>query len=744
MATTSLQNSKAVTTDETAYTYNQAGDITSADAIQNPDSSSPVPDLQCFTYNDLQELNQAWTESGSVTPAPPPAPGGPAPGGIGGCNDSSPTAASIGATAAYWDVYGYDALGDRAGLTSHDTASQSADTTANETSQTLAYPGNGMSAAAQPDADTSVTTASPSGTVTTTPGYNPNGNTTSVTATGTAGPLFSAVVPSSGALCLDDHGSATTAGNKIDINTCNGSSAQDWTANSNGTLEVLGNCLDVSGNGTAANTIIVLEPCSTSTAGEIWHPGTRGTWVNPHSGDCLADPGNSATTATQLEIQACSPGTTGQSWAGEQIRYNPQGQVSTVLSGSGAADMTTSYVYDASGNLILQDDNGAVTYYVDGGAEQISYSGATLNGAVRFLTASPDGIVVVRTSAGAVYYELTNLQGTATELISAASDAITRRYYDPYGGKLGAAPSWPDNKGYLGQPADADTGLDLLGARQYEPVTGRFLSLDPVFEAGDPTQMGGYSYAADNPVSQSDPSGLCPAPPLNALPVNCDGSPIPPPPPAPGVPAAGSSPSAPGSSLLPPSARPAYDAFFYGTYMKEGAYALETAPEALPCRSFRRRPPSAPGPLPVPTPPSPAKTSVMPGNTANLQKATAAATARAENALVAMIEEGEPVTFRGLAARAGVSLDFLYRNAGIRVRIERHRASRPARPEPAAAPGEEHASSVVRTLTTQLADLKRRHREETGALRHALEQAHGENLLLRRRLAPGGRAEPGE
>lgn len=138
----------------------------------------------------------------------------------------------------------------------------------------------------------------------------------------------------------------------------------------------------------------------------------------------------------------------------------------------------------------------------------------------------------------------------------------------------------------------------------------------------------------------------------------------------------------------------------------------------------------------------------MPGNTANLQKATAARTAaaaaRAENALVAMIKEGEPVTFRGLAAKAAVSLDFLYRNAGIRARIEHHRATRPALHEPAAAPGGEHASSVVRTLTAQLADLKRRHREETVALRQALEQAHGENLLLRRRLAAGGQAEPGE
>ena len=138
----------------------------------------------------------------------------------------------------------------------------------------------------------------------------------------------------------------------------------------------------------------------------------------------------------------------------------------------------------------------------------------------------------------------------------------------------------------------------------------------------------------------------------------------------------------------------------------------------------------------------------MPGNTANLQKATAARTAaaaaRAENALAAMIREGEQVTFRGLASRARVSLDFLYRNAGIRGRIERHRTARPSRPGPAADAGGETASSVVRTLTAQLSDLKRRHREETAVLRQALEQAHGENLLLRRRLTPGTQAGPGE
>ena len=140
----------------------------------------------------------------------------------------------------------------------------------------------------------------------------------------------------------------------------------------------------------------------------------------------------------------------------------------------------------------------------------------------------------------------------------------------------------------------------------------------------------------------------------------------------------------------------------------------------------------------------------MPGNVANLQKATAARTvaaaARAEAGLTAMIKAGEPVTFRGLAARAGVSLDFLYRNTAIRTRIEQHRSAQPRRPQPAPTtfPAQDPSASVVRTLTAQLADLRRRHHEETTTLRQALEQAHGENLLLRRRLAARHNPSPGQ
>jgi predicted RNase H-like nuclease (RuvC/YqgF family) len=129
----------------------------------------------------------------------------------------------------------------------------------------------------------------------------------------------------------------------------------------------------------------------------------------------------------------------------------------------------------------------------------------------------------------------------------------------------------------------------------------------------------------------------------------------------------------------------------------------------------------------------------MRGNPDNLRQAaarkSAAAQTRAEQGLRQMIRRNEPITFRGLAQTAGVSLDFLYRCAPIRQRVEALRAQQQHTPRPATIrPDQDSPSSAVRTLTAQLSQLKQRHREEVRQLTQALEAAHGEILNLRRRL----------
>ncbi|MBV9446850.1 MAG: RHS repeat-associated core domain-containing protein [Streptosporangiaceae bacterium] len=101
------------------------------------------------------------------------------------------------------------------------------------------------------------------------------------------------------------------------------------------------------------------------------------------------------------------------------------------------------------------------------------------------------------------------------------------RQFTPYGAPRGQAVTWADNRGYLNKPADAATGLTILGARQYDPVTGQFISPDPVLNPADPQDLDAYSYAEDNPVTYADPTGLCRLADPGGPPVNCSGQPVP-------------------------------------------------------------------------------------------------------------------------------------------------------------------------------------------------------------------------
>jgi RHS repeat-associated protein len=97
--------------------------------------------------------------------------------------------------------------------------------------------------------------------------------------------------------CLDD-------GSKIDIWDCTGSAGQDWTVRNDGTIQIMGKCLDVQGAGTANSTPVDLYTCNGG-GNQIWEPGPNGWLINPASGKCLDDPGQSTTNGTQLDIYSC-------------------------------------------------------------------------------------------------------------------------------------------------------------------------------------------------------------------------------------------------------------------------------------------------------------------------------------------------------------------------------------------------------------------------------------------------------
>jgi glucosylceramidase len=108
-------------------------------------------------------------------------------------------------------------------------------------------------------------------------------------------------------LCLDVRSASSADGTPVQVYTCNGTSAQQWTVESNGTLQSLGKCLDVAGAGTVNGTLVQLYTCN-GTSAQTWQAQSNGELVNPNSGKCLDDTGFGGA-GTQVQIWACGGGT---------------------------------------------------------------------------------------------------------------------------------------------------------------------------------------------------------------------------------------------------------------------------------------------------------------------------------------------------------------------------------------------------------------------------------------------------
>ena len=113
-----------------------------------------------------------------------------------------------------------------------------------------------------------------------------------------------------GGKCVDVAGANPANSTQIQLFTCNGTAAQQWTVGTDGTIRALGKCMDVAGASPANGTRVQLFDCNGTTA-QNWT--TNADHTLRALGKCLDAAGASAADGTPLQIWTCGGGTN-QQW----------------------------------------------------------------------------------------------------------------------------------------------------------------------------------------------------------------------------------------------------------------------------------------------------------------------------------------------------------------------------------------------------------------------------------------------
>ncbi|MGH3713347.1 MAG: RHS repeat-associated core domain-containing protein [Micromonosporaceae bacterium] len=186
----------------------------------------------------------------------------------------------------------------------------------------------------------------------------------------------------------------------------------------------------------------------------------------------------------------------------QTLTWEAEGHLATVSEG----DQRTSYIYDADGNRLIRRDATGTTAYLPGGTElHLSTNGAKT--CTRYYNHA--GATIAVRTAGGLTWLVPDHHNTAQISVDPTTLDATYRRMTPFGQTRGSTPTtWPGQRGFVDGTVDKSTGLTHLGAREYDPDVGRFISIDPVIDQDDPQQMHGYAYASNNPTSASDPDGL--------------------------------------------------------------------------------------------------------------------------------------------------------------------------------------------------------------------------------------------
>jgi len=186
-------------------------------------------------------------------------------------------------------------------------------------------------------------------------------------------------------------------------------------------------------------------------------------------------------------------------------QYDVLGNLTTVTLPSGK---TISYIIDPQNHRVGEKVNGVLTaeFLYDG-----SHIVAQLNGSnslvSQFLYATKTNTPDYMVKAGDIYRIISDRLGSPRLVMDTSTGTIAERIdYDSFGSVGNDTNPGFQPCGFAGGLYYQDTKLVRFGARDYDPVVGRWTAKDPIRFKGGDTNL--YGYVLNDPVNLTDPSGL--------------------------------------------------------------------------------------------------------------------------------------------------------------------------------------------------------------------------------------------
>jgi RHS repeat-associated protein len=284
---------------------------------------------------------------------------------------------------------------------------------------------------------------------------------------------------------------------------------------------------------------------STANLSESWAPDGTGNWTSfseSSTTNSALDQSETQTPTANNQIGTLGSGST---WA--QPAYDAAGNMTTIpqpgnpsvgmggkfdawgrLTQVTIGSTTVKFSHDGLGRVVSRTSGTSVTFYLYAGPQLLETRVGTTSdtpetAAIQYQYVwSPTGINVpiLRDTysdgelvpADRLYY-LTDANNNVTA-VTDDTGAVQERYsYDAYGNVTIYDADWVQRSSssvnntllFAGMFVDPTTGLYYARARWYNPSTGGFITQDP-----SQAETNLYGYAGDDPISESDPTGLAP------------------------------------------------------------------------------------------------------------------------------------------------------------------------------------------------------------------------------------------